>query len=129
MTRDGSKYAALSTEQRDCSVRALSIATGRSYEECHQLFAQAGRTTGRGTSVKASRIVHEARLGLTPITTYREWGYPTLHYFAETHPTGRYILHTSTHAFALVDGVVHDWSNGAGSRQRIKRAWEVPTAG
>jgi hypothetical protein len=124
MKKDSTAYANLPGENRDCSVRALAIATGRAYAECHTAFAAAGRLPNVGTTVAASRFVHEI-LGLTYIETAKPWGYPTLSYFAETHPRGRFILHSNGHAFALVDGVVHDWSGGRGSRQRIKRAWEV----
>jgi hypothetical protein len=111
---------------RDCSVRALAVASGKSYGECHALFACAGRAPNCGTSVAASRFIHEETLGYKKIDTWTDWmGFPTLHVFVQSHPRGRYILHTRDHAFALIDGVVHDWTNGTGSRGRIVRAWEV----
>jgi hypothetical protein len=49
----------------------------------------------------------------------------TLTRFLRENPRGRYFVVRNGHAFAVIDGVVHDWRNGTGPRSRIRFAYEV----
>lgn len=116
-------------EKLDCSVRALAVASDMPYADAHALFKQAGRKDKRGTPTQVSVRVH-AGLGYEKLALYRDAPgiiavFPTLAQFIRTHRRGRFILHRRGHAFALINGVVHDWSNGTGARSRIKVAWRV----
>jgi hypothetical protein len=117
-------------ERKDCSVRALAVATGMGYAKAHAHFEREGRRFGRGTSFCTTATVHDS-LGLKlvplagnailPMPRYR----PTLAQFLRKHPRGRFVLHRSGHAFAVIDGVVHDWATGTGARTRVWAAWQV----
>lgn len=52
MTYDELNQSSLrNNENNDCTVIALSVATGLSYEKCHRAMKQAGRKDGRGASL------------------------------------------------------------------------------
>lgn len=112
------------TERRDCSVRALAIALGIPYREAHESFRIAGRRHGEGTPLVISAWVHK-RHGMETMRPFR----PTLAQFLRENPKGRFVVHRRGHAFAIIDGVVHDWERGTGARSRIQNAWRVPTNG
>jgi hypothetical protein len=129
-------YSSAMGDRRDCSVRALAVACDLPYKDAHSIFEKAGRIAGHGTSVCVSSRVH-LDLGFTkldPASLVVDAKFPkyanhrvntSVAKFAREHRLGTYILHTKTHALALVRGVVHDWSRGAGSHGRIVRAWQV----
>ena len=123
-----------SSERLDCSVRALSVATGRPYEVVHAELARQGRQNGKHTLwtalVRAAGNLGLARLAYV-VGECGEYGAKgaakllTLTQFVRDHRRGRYLLNTRTHSFALIDGVVHDYRHGAGARSRITSAWRV----
>jgi hypothetical protein len=125
---DATAYSALERplgENRDCSVRALAIAAGMTYEAAHQLFKDAGRVDGKTTAHAVSCAVYE-RLGFPVQRTFYPGGRCiTLAQLINCHPKGRFIVHRKGHAFALIDGVVHDWARGTGARSRVRIAWQV----
>lgn len=120
--RDSTGYAAPVGDRNDCSVRALSIAANLPYERAHDLFKAAGRKDGRRTDRAASKRVYR-QLGYQLVS--RAWA-PTVTQFLAAYPAGRFICHRRGHAFAVVDGVVHDWEHGTGSRSRVQLAYRVP---
>ena len=109
---------------RDCSVRAISIAADIPYADAQQAFKEAGREDGKGTPWEVSCALYE-RLGFLRHHTRRchyagrraVVRYMTVAQFIRAHPKGRFTLHRRGHAFALIDGVVHDWSVGTGPRR------------
>ena len=111
-------------ERRDCSVRAFAVAMGVPYEEAHAAFKRHGRKDHMGTPVFVSHWVH-TEAGMTRIDPRM----PTLTQFIRENPKGRFVVHRRGHAFAVIDGVVHDWGHGTGARTRVQRAWRAPTNG
>lgn len=103
----------------DCFVRAVAIATGRTYREVYDLTNQIARDeprskTRRGRS-DARLGVHRwtadrvcARLGLTWTPTMSIGSGTTVHVRADELPGGRLVLSLSRHFAAHVDGVLHD---------------------
>jgi hypothetical protein len=147
MRKDPTAYSAAEGDLHDCSVRALAIAAGIPYEEAHRLFKEAGRADNKPTPTAVTRALFK-RLGFTKHTTFLGYGarynrrrdtwtpianYPTLARFIKAHPRGRFTVHRTGHAFALINGVVHDWPSerftrafpATGSRSRVVGAWEV----
>lgn len=129
--KQSTSYSAKATvdgETNDCHVRAISLAAGISYEESHRLHEEAGRVRGEGTHYTTSRKVISA-LGLKvvkyenckypPALKGRSYVYPTVKQFIWDHPKGTYLVHRRGHAFAIIDGVVHDWAHGTGPRSRV----------
>lgn len=123
MKRDSTAYGAVRPvwDRSDCSVRALAAATECTYEAASAVFSAAGRSIKKGTPVQISRTVHETWLGMKEVPTFC-----FLAAFLVAYPQGRFILHTRTHAFAVIDGIVHDWNDSrVGPRSKLERAWEV----
>jgi hypothetical protein len=116
-----------SYERWDCSVRALRVAAGLSYEQAH---ATLGRFTRRPRyGVQAIVMFYACGAHGLPPVEFGTTGYlrarplPTLTQFLKAHPTGYYVLMRSGHFFAVINGVVHDWAHGTGARSRITHAW------
>lgn len=78
---------------------------------------------GRGTEVELSRRLYEDVLGMKRVTLAEGM---LLGDFADLARTGSFIIHSRTHAFALVEGVVHDWeARTSHPRTKIEAAWKV----
>lgn len=114
-------------ERHDCAVRALAIALGAEYDNARALYAAYGRKPRQGTPSS----VTAALMQWVGATTVDHWNPRsllnlTLAQFIQAHPTGCYWLARRGHAFALLDGVVHDWRHGTGARSRIVQAYRMP---
>lgn len=125
-------------ERRDCGVRALMVVAQSTYAEAHLALEIAGRKPQFGTYTHMA----EAAVGLVlPGARFEEihvyalcsspgratMGAPTLAQFIKRHPVGRFYLCTTSHAFALVDGVVHDWVSTTSARSRVREAHRLVT--
>lgn len=123
MKRDSTAYAAPRPDydKLDCSVRALMAASGQQYEHASAIFSAAGRSLKKGTSLEVSRKVYCGWLCMREMPEVRGWNLAS---FIAGHPKGRYILHKRGHAFAAIDGVLHDWEKGTGPRTEVVSAWE-----
>lgn len=108
-------------EYNDCSIRAYSIAACVSYDHAHALFTKHGRTPKKRTSIDTTISV----LRKTFPNAIHLFPQMSLSCFMKLHPIGHYLLHTSSHAFALCDGIVHDWSYHP--RYKIRHAWRLDT--
>lgn len=97
-------------QYHDCTVRALAIVTGMDYDLVYDILAKAGRKPCQGFEVErwirrhkglvlGGRFV-ESKLvrprALTPIT------------FNFLYPQGRYLVSTTNHTWAVLDGVHYD---------------------
>lgn len=125
-------------ETNDCTVRALSIAAGISYEEAHALLAAEGRKNGKGIYFKSMFIPILARLGFHAqrvalheiIATYpgvhSGLKSVTTHHparFAKVWPKGTFMMFTPRHVLTIKDGVNHDWTKGRAIR--AESLWRV----
>lgn len=127
-------------EKNDCVVRAIQATCSVSYDEAHRIArVQMHRAPRRGT---LNRHIHPAlktgfagrtfapvvkataRIDLHGVVR-RGWeGEITLARFVRENPNGTFFCLKAGHAFAIIDGVVHDgWKPGP--RCRIRFAWEV----
>lgn len=103
---------AAESDRRCCTINALSVSAGIPFETAQQIGAKAGRKRNRGFFGKKLLPVAK-RYGVT----YRKLRFKrmTLQRFIRTYPTGKYYVETTSHAFAVIDGVVNDWrENKAG---------------
>lgn len=113
------EYATGNGERNDCSVRAYAVAACVSYESAHQLYTKHGRLPGKRTRYMTTTLVlRETFPNATSLSPYI-----SLNRFVAMNPKGHFILHTKSHAFALCDGIVHDWGNHP--RYRILEAWKL----
>lgn len=93
-------------EQRDCVVRAVSVAGCLDYHQAHALLAKHGRRPRCATYIRSTIGAMREGFG----SEVRYGNKLTLAQFAAKHSKGHYVLLTSSHAIALVDGVVYDWA-------------------
>jgi hypothetical protein len=105
-------------EKRDCTVRALAVAGQMSYDTAHGLLKEFGRKDGHG---------FHSKKGLPKITGGRSCKRSgTVGKFCKENPVGRFYCGIRGHAFAVIDGVVHDWNdNLVKPKSRITSAWRV----
>jgi len=124
MKIESTGYAAPSpfVDESDCSIRALAVACGLSYAAASAVFASQGRAHGRGTDLLTTELVHDRLLAMRRVRVMEGWRLANV---ARELPKGRYVLHRRKHAFALVDGVIHDWAGGTGPSTIVLRIWHV----
>ena len=117
-------------ESRDCTVRAVAAALSIPYSNAHDAAREAGRRMRRG--FWSERILKAMNIEFTETRMYDDKkakggsctsGYPTLAQVMPLLKSGRYILDTRNHSFAVVDGVVHD--GRPRPTQRIHTIFEV----
>ena len=99
-------------ERNDCTVMALAVTTGLEYDRVHAALAAEGRKPRRGTSIFNMQRAAES-LGFEMKQT-SEFSARTVRTAARDRrlQSGRFILNTSGHVAGLVDGKVHDWTDG-----------------
>lgn len=118
-------------EHNDCAVKAVALVANVSYKDAHAALAALGRKARKATqNVDIQAAIWS--LGKTTtsidrraiIATYPEphrsvLRNVTTHHprrFAKVWPQGTYLLYTSGHVAACVDGVVHDWTVNTAKR-------------
>lgn len=109
-------------EQKDCSVRALSNAMQISYEEAHAKIHSIGRKQGKPVDAgDLSKFYREAGLKMQIVGTTKLADYfhrihrdveaiegRTVENMVKQLQTGRHIVNTKGHVFAVVHGLVLD---------------------
>lgn len=131
MTTTSKRFAALLEasknhgETRDCTVKALTAATGLPYGDCHKALADQGRRPRKGCHV------HQMQKAAT-VLGYSMTRKERNTYSAKTMTTaprdprlraGNLICATAGHVAALIDGEVIDWTSGR--RHRIQDVYTV----
>lgn len=124
MKRDVTAYSAPrpAWDRNDCSIRAFSVAAGCSYEFASAAFSVAGRKIKRGTCGIESQRVMEEYFHMEPVTIFPGM---CVAEFACLFPEGSFVCHRRRHAFAIIDGVLHDWQTGTVARSIVVAAWRV----
>ncbi len=101
-------------EVPDCVVRAISIATGRTWYEVYDDLVRTGRETCSMPSVNDVWGRYLYGIGFTPFLL--PGACPdcvTVKRFCKHYPVGTYIIGTGTHAVAVIDGDYYDsWDSG-----------------
>ena len=110
-------------ERNDCTVKALTITTGLPYKQVHAAMAKAGRKPRKGAHLATMKKAAES-LGYH-FESFRPFMAKTVT-SAERDPHllhGRFVLSTSSHVAAMVDGAVIDWTKGR--RHRVNTVFAV----
>lgn len=103
---DGGMRSSGFAEHNDCAVRAYALFKNIPYSESHDTFKKLGRRDGRCTK---NHIIYD----LVGRDTRKEGTGLTLNQLVAQHPTGRVYGMKRGHAFAIIDGVLHDqWQVG-----------------
>lgn len=104
---------------RDCTVRALALTCDLTYEEAHAICKRYGRIHNKGYDLIRAFPIRKVAWGprgailkrqkvrgveLVKVTRPRL----KLALWLDRHRKGRFIIETSNHAMAVIDGAVHD---------------------
>lgn len=138
----GTRDEGFEHESNDCFVKALQAVTGVPYRDAHEFCrTQMGRKDRKGTSCMApmmqiereretvygfrvfrhaTGVEHPARYSWMRQTAIR---YDTLTQFVRTHKTGKFLVWSNRHAWAVIDGVVYD-NGAAGARTQVTTVYE-----
>lgn len=96
----------------DCVVRAISIVTGKDWEEVYAGLCVTGFELCDMPSSNAVWAAYLESLGFKKRVIECKGCY-TVRDFANDHPEGKYILGTGTHAVAIIDGdYIDTWDSG-----------------
>lgn len=119
-------------ETNDCTVRTLSIVSGMTYNEAHEVAQRAGRLHRRGM---VSRKLLDFVETTTPLkfekVEFSDFGITRMSVsrFKKLFPNGRFYVRAKIngggHAFAIVDGVQKNALHYQTDRTMIQTAWKV----
>jgi hypothetical protein len=124
----GTRPDSHSHEKTDCTVWAISNATGIPYTDVHKMLSLRGRKDGQPFDM-ASAL--NSLMGLYRVKSVQ--GDYTIGRFTRTKgKSGRFIVRVTYrntrigHVYAVVDGVVHDGSAPTrGNYERLRQIWEL----
>ena len=105
-TDGGRSAAGFSEEKNDCVVRSYAIATGLEYKEAYRLLEIWGRK--QNTGVMLIHFIASEKNFFPHIFTDCKRKNLTVGRFIKENPNGKYIVAIKGHAFAVIDGIVHD---------------------
>lgn len=112
--------------QRCCTIRAISISTGLSFEACFEIAKQAGRKYNG--KIKTRNVLLEAeKYGVksetVTVTVNRTL---TLNQLSKRSFmwSGTFLVRTKGHVFAVIDGVIKD-TFLEGSKRRVLEVWRI----
>jgi hypothetical protein len=109
-------------ETKDCAVKAVAIVTNTPYKHVHALMAKHGRKPRQGTYMTTTMAVLK-ELGVWVEKTDKIKA-RTVNQLKGTLPkTGRFLVRTSSHILACVNGEVMDWTDGR--RHQPKEIFEI----
>lgn len=122
----------------DCACRAVSIATGRDYQEVYEslnFWASKERSGSRKRGKSHARTgIHHATMRKYMEAIGWQW-VPTMgigtgckvHLKADELPTGRLVVSLSRHYAAVIDGVLHDNHDSSRDETRcVYGYWQIP---
>ncbi|HMD09496.1 MAG TPA: hypothetical protein VKH63_18345 [Candidatus Acidoferrum sp.] len=115
----GRRAAGYKGKAGDCVVRAISIATGKPYQQIYDLVnslaayertgkRKRGKSDARTGVYKTSIKRVMQALGWVWTPTMQIGSGCTVHLRADELPTGRLVVSVSKHLTAVIDGVIHD---------------------
>jgi hypothetical protein len=110
-------------ERADCTVRAVSVATGIDYDTVHAAFAKCGRKKGCRTYISITlRAVRE--LGFEAVPCDSDFDAKTIAAIrAELPKSGAYLIRVRGHLAGARNGEIVDWAEA--TRKRITGVWWI----
>ena len=113
-------------ETNDCVVIAIAIAARMTYEKAHGICQYQGRKNGKGI-VTTYALEHLEKMGFNveKVKNLRQKNGSryTPKTIGNKLKRGYYIVRKKTHAFAVVNGTVEDWTSGR--QHHIKDAFKI----
>jgi hypothetical protein len=117
---DGGMSAEGFKERNDCAVRALALVANMPYKDAHSKFKRLGRKNGHGTrnsDIDTALAELNFKQDKSPMTVGR---------LLQKYPSGRVYVVKRQHAFAVIDGIIHD-TFVTGPKSRVVRCYVAPT--
>lgn len=108
-------------ENNDCTVIAVAATTGVPYETAHAALAIQGRSHGKG-AYDHQYLDAVRSLGFR-VTRVDDDRIKTVKTIGRVLPRGSYIVQVRRHALALVDGKVHDPTDGRA--MPVRNVWRI----
>lgn len=118
---DGGRKESGLLETKDCTVRALSIVSGKGYKETHKILAKYGRKDRKGFAISRPLKDIAKDLGIKLRTVKRSGSLSKL---MRLHPKGVLLVKVRSHVLALIDGEANDTFRPSEFKHVIK-AWLV----
>ena len=126
-----------SLERSDCSVIAISILANVPYEEAYKVCEKLGRKKNEGMYMKdILKAFKRLRCRVEPVSMIHKlesardymksthwFGYSLKRVEEQLRPNRRYLISTSGHVSAYVNGRIEDWA--AGRKKIVKKVWEI----
>ena len=106
-------------ESRDCTVRALSLASNISYPQVHEAWKEVGRKDKH--KVYAEKYIQKV-CKILNINAKQVKRHGTIKKLISQFPQGNLFCLIRGHAFALIDGVSHGEDN---LNKYIEGAWKI----
>lgn len=112
-------------DRRACTVHALSNVAEVPFFVAQTALRKAGRKTNQGFHMDVAcskNLIHGFRFNQVRGFRFKP---VTLGAFIAKHPVGRFLVMTTTHAFAVIHGKVVDNLNTVGANRRLTHAFTV----
>lgn len=106
-------------ECRDCTVRALAVATDLPYSKVHDAWAEVGRKNKHG--IVAEKYLQKV-CKILNVKAKQVKRHGTVKSLIKKFPVGKLYCHKSRHAFAIVDGTTYDLNS---LDSHVKGAWLI----
>jgi hypothetical protein len=121
-----SPYREVMSESQDCSVIALALTCRTDYKTAHDWLMAEGRGTGESFSVATMlRVAEENGFRVIVLDDLRQpnGSRYTPRTIGARLPEGYYLCTSRGHVFAVINGIVEDWTNSR--THRILRAHQI----
>jgi hypothetical protein len=118
ISTDGGRGSSNIPERRDCTIRALAVSAGITYEKAHAIGKEAGRKNKCGFDPRKLLKVAKRHGIQSRKLRYKRI---TIQKFIKTHPDGRYYVGTNRHAFCIINGTIYD----TGLNRPLQRLEEI----
>jgi len=99
----------LMNERNDCSVKAIAMIYDYDYIDAHMLLTNLGRKYRHGFDVDLA-IKYLGRASKKQYVRQPNKSKYTVKTIANTIPVGKYLVFTSGHVLACINGKIYDWT-------------------
>ena len=113
---DGGRHDSKHThEDNDCTVRAIAIAFGISYDDAYNFLRYHGRKPSDAYQIHEllsdyckQKLLFNCQISKIPFPTRKGYQRMNMAAFCHLYPTGTYILSCLQHVSTCIDGIIHD---------------------
>lgn len=127
LTDGGQLHTQWKRESNTCSVRAISLACNIPFHEAYAITRSAGRKPGR--RVRTFDVLNGIhKHGIQCDNQSHLYFQMTVNQLSQMLPSGRYIIRTKGHVFAVINGTIYD-TYCEGKRRKVLAVWKIEQRG